>query len=345
MDFDQILKQYDYKFPKELIAQEPASPRESAKLLAYDRTTHEITHDTFTHITDHLPDNAVIVFNQTRVIPARLTLKKQTGGKAIILYLETLTGTIKVLSDRKLTIGEELKFNSTITFRIIKQEEQYYFLKPSFDIKKIYAILEKYGDVPIPPYIKHSPLSKSELKNTYQTVFAKQKGSVAAPTASLHFSKRLLTKIKKRGITIAYVTLHVNLGTFATLREEQFETGKLHSEWYDIDARTQKLLNAAKKAKHPIVAVGTTVVRTLESASNARGQISKPKGTTNLFIRPGYVFKCVDQIITNFHVPKSSLMMLVAAFIGREQLLALYKTAINKQYRLFSFGDGMYLKK
>lgn len=344
MNFEQILNQYDYDFPTSAIAQEPASPRDSAKMFVYDRASHEITHNKFLNLVDHIPNNAVIVFNQTRVIPARLTLKKPTGGKAIILYLEALKNTIKVLSDRKLNIGETLKLNSKTSFKITKQDGQYYFLKPSFDIKKIQSILEKYGDVPIPPYIKHSPLTQIELKEKYQTVFAKQKGSVAAPTASLHFSKRLLTKIKKRGITMAYVTLHVNQGTFATLKEENLQTGKLHSEWYEIDAKTQKLLNKAKKDERPIIAVGTTVVRTLESASNTKGEISKATGTTNLFIKPGYKFKFIDQIITNFHVPKSSLLMLVAAFVGREQILSLYKIAIAKKYKLFSFGDGMYIK-
>ncbi len=344
MNFEQILEQYNFNFPTSAIAQEPASPRDSAKILVYDRMSHEIIHDTFLNLVDHIPNNAVIVFNHTKVIPARLSLKKPTGGKVIILYLEALKDTIKVLSDRKLNIGETLKLNSKTSFKITKQDGQYYFLKPSFDIKKIHSILEKYGDVPIPPYIKHSPLTQSELKDKYQTVFAKQKGSVAAPTASLHFSKRLLAKLKKRNVTMAYVTLHVNQGTFATLKEENLQTGKLHSEWYEIDAKTQALLNKAKKDKRPIIAVGTTVVRTLESASNSANKISKPTGTTNLFIKPGYKFKFVDQIITNFHVPKSSLLMLVATFVGREQLLALYKNAISKKYKLFSFGDGMYIK-
>lgn len=344
MNFEQILEQYNYDFPISAIAQAPASPRDSAKLLVYNRESHEIVHKTFLDLVGYLPENAVIVFNQTKVIPARLILKKPTGGKVIILYLEALKNTIKVLSDRKLTVGETLKLNSKTTFKITKQDGQYYFLKPSFNIKKIHSILEKYGDVPIPPYIKHSPLTQSELKDKYQTVFAKQKGSVAAPTASLHFSKRLLAKIKKRGISMAYVTLHVNQGTFATLKEENLHTGKLHSEWFVIDAKTQALLNKAKKDKRPIIAVGTTVVRTLESASNDKGKIIKPTGTTNLFIKPGYKFKFVDQIITNFHVPKSSLLMLIAAFTGREQILSLYKIAIAKKYKLFSFGDGMYIK-
>jgi S-adenosylmethionine:tRNA ribosyltransferase-isomerase len=343
MSFEQYLNQYDYNFPEELIAQAPSSPRDSAKLLVYDKIHHEISHDTFLHLDTYIPENAVLVFNQTKVVPARLTLKKPTGGKAIVLYIETVGSLIKVISDRKLEVGTTLTYDKH-SFKITKQVERFYFLKPSFPIKNLFTFLENYGDTPIPPYIKHSPLSKTELKEKYQTVFAKQRGSVAAPTASLHFSKRLLAKLKKRSITIAYVTLHVNLGTFATLTEEQLKAEKLHSEWYEIDAKTKSILEKAKKQYRPIIAVGTTVVRTLESAANTKGLLSKPSGSTSLFIKPGYTFKFVDQVITNFHVPKSSLMMLVSAFIGREQLLSLYKIAIAKKYKLFSFGDGMYLK-
>lgn len=343
MTFEQILNQYNYEFPQELIAQAPSSPRDSAKLLIYDKSSHEINHDKFLHLADYISKNSVIVFNQTKVVPARLTLKKITGGKVTILYLETVGNLIKVLSDRKITVGTTLSI-SKLSFEIVKQQDKFYFLKPNFPISKLFSVLEKFGETPIPPYIKKSPLHGKNLQQKYQTVFAKTKGSVAAPTASLHFTKNLIAKLKKQKITVAYVTLHVNLGTFATLTDQQLKTGKLHKEWFEIDPKTALILNKAKKAGNPIIAVGTTVVRTLESASDKKGQLTKLSGTTDIFIKPGYKFKFIDEIITNFHVPKSSLMMLVASFIGRLELLSLYKLAIAKQYKLFSFGDGMYLK-
>ncbi len=347
MNVDSFLKSFDYQFPSELIAQQPASPRDSAKLLIFNQTTQEIIHDTYSHLDKYLPKNSVLVLNQTKVVPARLHVKKNTGGKATLLYISHDEKFIQVISDRKLTIGTRVTLGTVprVTLGVEKQEGRFYFLKPSFPITKTFSFLEKHGEMPIPPYIKNSPLSKSDLKDKYQTVFAKQRGSVAAPTASLHFTKRLLSEIKTKGIKIAYVTLHVNLGTFATLTEQQLKTGKLHSEWYEIDKATAKILSQAKVKKQPVIAVGTTVVRTLESASDQKGKLKKLSGSTNLFIKPGYKFKFVDQIITNFHVPKSSLLMLVASFIGREKILTLYKLAIAKKYKLFSFGDGMYLKK
>ena len=190
-------------------------------------------------------------------------------------------------------------------------------------------------------YIKHSPLSRNDLKEKYQSVFARKAGSIAAPTASLHFTQRLLKKIEKSGIKIRFVTLHVNLGTFAPLTEENVKTGRLHKEYYEIDKKTADFLNRQKKDSVPIIAVGTTTVRALESAVSGDGRLTKLKGATDLFIREGYQFKFADGIVTNFHVPKSSLMMLVASFTGREKLLELYREAVKKKFKFFSFGDGM----
>ena len=338
---EKLLKTYDYSLSPDRIAQEPASPRDSAKLLAYDRKTGSVAHDTFLNLAEHLPKNAVLVFNKTRVVPARFSVTKETGGKAIITYVETCAPHLRVMADRKLIIGSRLMLSRTLWFTVAHQEEKYYFLTPSFPLTELFSVLERYGTMPIPPYIKHSPLSRAQLKEKYQTVFARTNGSVAAPTASLHFTRRLLARLKKQGITIAYVTLHVGLGTFAPLTEENIASGTLHHEWYDIDSKTASLLNKAKSEGHPVIAVGTTVVRTLESASDKNGRITHPSGSTNLFIRSGYRFKCINGLITNFHVPRSSLLMLVSAFAGRKKNLALYQEAIGKKYRFFSFGDGM----
>ncbi len=336
-----LLALYDYSLPSDRIAQEPASPRDSARLLVYSRKTGAVAHDTFLNLADHIPKNAILVFNKTKVVPARFSVTKETGGTATITYVETHAPHIQVMADRKLIIGSRLTLSRTLSFIVAGQEEKYFFLTPSFPLARLFRILERYGTMPIPPYIKHSPLSRAQLKEKYQTVFARTNGSIAAPTASLHFTRRLLTHLKKQGMTTAYITLHVGLGTFAPLTQENISKKTLHHEWYDIDPQTAKRINAAKKENRPIIAVGTTVVRALESASDKNGRIVRPSGSTNLFIRPGYRFQCINGLVTNFHVPRSSLLMLVSAFAGRKKILSLYTKAIAKNYRFFSFGDGM----
>lgn len=340
-DFNSLLEKYDYSLPKELIAQKPATPRDSAKLLVYDRKTGETQIDTFANLTKYLPKNAVVVFNETKVIPARLFLKKETGGRVGILFIEKAGELIKVLADRKLNPDAKLALTSKIFFTVASSSDKFYFLKPSFPISELPEMLTKYGKTPIPPYIKNSPLSESQLREQYQTIFAHKPGSVAAPTASLHFTKRLLSKMKRTGISTEFVTLHVNMGTFAPLTEKALADGKLHEESYEIKPETAKFLNDAKASGRPIIAVGTTVVRTLESASNPTGKLEKLAGATSLFIRENYKPKFVDCLITNFHVPRSSLLMLVSAFCGREKLFELYKMAQNENFRFFSFGDGI----
>jgi S-adenosylmethionine:tRNA ribosyltransferase-isomerase len=343
--FEKISKQYDYSFPHELIAQSPASPRDSAKLLVYDRATRQINHDTYKNIAQYLPKNSVLVLNQTKVIPARLVVVKPTGGQARVLYIKTVGQNIAVLSDRKLEIGSAVTIPKTrLCFTVKARQEQFYILKPSFKISELYTVLNKYGQTPLPPYIKNSKLKAKKLLQEYNTVFAKTIGSVAAPTASLHFTQGLLNKIKRSGIKIVYVTLHVNLGTFAPLTEQQLKDKKLHTEYYEISKPAAATLNKAKKSGQQIIAVGTTVVRTLESAATSQNKISKLSGPTSLFITERTKLRFVDSIITNFHVPKSSLLMLVSSFISRQKLIALYKLAIQKKYRLFSFGDGMLIK-
>lgn len=343
-----MIEKYNYKFPEELIAQKPASPRDSARLLIYNRKSGKIQYDIFANIADYLPKNSVLVFNKTKVLPARLILFKSTGGKVKVIYLETLPAgrqasenLIKVMADRKIAVDSDLKLSSKIHFKVVRQDEKFYFLKPSFPLSKLFGILEKYGVTPIPPYIKNSPLGEKELREKYQTVFASDKGSVAAPTASLHFTKRLMKKMKKSGIGIRFITLHVNLGTFAPLTEENLKSGRLHEEYYEISKKDAEFLNRSKKSGRKIVAVGTTAVRALESASDDSGKLKYISGKTDIFIREGYKFKFVDSTVTNFHVPKSSLLMLVSAFIGRKKLFVIYNNAIKRRFKLFSFGDGM----
>lgn len=340
-EYQKLLDAYNYEFPNNLIANEPASPRDSAKLLIYNKKTNKINFDTFKNITKYLPKNAVMVFNETKVVPARLILKKITGGKVRVLYIAHDNKNIKVLADRKLEPGSIVTLNKSIYFIVVSKKEQFYFLQPSFDIKNIFEVLEKYGKTPIPPYIKNSPLKEKDLKEKYQTVFANIRGSVAAPTASLHFTDRLMKKIKKHGVDIKFVTLHVNMGTFAPLTEDHVKTQKLHEEFFEIKKETADFLNKAKKAGRPIIAVGTTVVRTLESSCG--NNLVCGAGTTQLFIKENYKHKFVDGIVTNFHVPKSSLLMLVSSFVTREKLFEIYKKAIHKKFKLFSFGDGMFV--
>lgn len=340
---EQTNKEYDYTFPESLIAQEPASPRDSAKLLIYDRKTSEVAETTFAHLPEYIPQNAVLVFNQTKVLPARLSVTKPTGGTARILYVATENDVVRVMSDRKLTVGTDVHIEKDLFLTVIRQDEKYYILKPSFPMRQLEEIFDKHGITPIPPYIKHTPLTERELREKYQTIFAKHAGSVAAPTASLHFTERLLKELQEQGVDIRFVTLHVNIGTFAPLTQEHLDTGMLHTERYEIEPEVAAFLNAAKNEGRPIIGVGTTVVRTLESAT-MNNQLEKLSSDTNIFIQEGYVFRFIDGMITNFHVPQSSLLMLVAALIGKKKLFELYQLAMSHNFRLFSFGDGMLIK-
>ncbi len=339
--FADDLRLYDYTFPQELIATAPAHPRESARLLVCRRASGETEESTFASLGDFLPANALIIFNRTKVIPARLSLTRADGAVAPALYLGTKNSLVRFLCGKRLVIGETLTAAPGNTFTVESKEGREWLLRPSFPLSDLADVLEKYGQVPLPPYIKESPLTEEERRREYQTVFAKESGSIAAPTASLHFSEELLADLEHRGITAAYVTLHVHLGTFSPLTEEQWATGALHTEEYVIPPETAALITAAKKEGRPVIAVGTTVVRTLESAADSSGSLTKLSGETSLFIREGYAFRIVDGLVTNFHVPRSSLLMLVSAFAGRENILQWYDEAIEKKFRLFSFGDGM----
>ena len=340
--FYDILALYDYQFPPELIAQAPANPRDSAKLLVCDRESGQVTDAVFRDIGKFLPADSVLVLNETKVVPAKLELTRATGGKVSALSLGVRSdGVMRALANRKLKMGEFLTMDGDRGFTVVSDQQKEWLLRPSFPITELTSMLERHGHMPLPPYIKHTPLSPEELRREYQTVFAHNPGSIAAPTASLHFTDELLSQLQQQGIHIIKVTLHVHLGTFAPLTEEQWAAGRLHTEEYIIDPHSISALQEAKKQGRKIIAVGTTVVRTLESASDENGIITRPSGTTDLFIKEGYRFKVVDALITNFHVPKSSLLMLVSAFAGRETIIDLYRHAIADRYRVFSFGDAM----
>jgi S-adenosylmethionine:tRNA ribosyltransferase-isomerase len=344
INFKRLLRDYNYNLPADFIALKPVRPRDSAKLLVYQRSSNKISYDKFFNLSGYLPLGSVLVFNQTKVIPARLVLQKESGGKVRVLYLGRVGNYLEVLADRKLTIDSDIFLNDKLKFKVIKHSRAHYLLKPSFAVSQLNKILEQYGKTPLPPYLRYSPLSESSRREQYQTVFARVPGSVAAPTASLHFTKRLLHNLKKSGVSLKFVTLHVNLGTFAPLTQDQVITNKLHREYYEIDKSTAQFLNKAKMEQRPIIAVGTTVVRALESSCVANNKIKKLRGDTRLFIKPGYKFKFVNGLITNFHVPRSSLLMLVSAFLSRQKLFKLYNLARRRNFRFFSFGDGMMIR-
>lgn len=333
-------KKYEYHAPIHAIAQRPTAPRDAAKLCVVDRRGAAVRDLTFRSLPMVLPPRTVLVMNDTKVIPARIRATKPTGGRVELLYLAHRGRTIQALADRRVVPGDVLRIDRRVTVTVTERDGSVVTLRPSIPPTRFMNLLRRHGRTPLPPYLRHSPLTEAERRRVYQTVFATQDGSVAAPTASLHFTPRLMTALKRSGIQIEYVTLHVGLGTFAPVTDEHLRTNRLHEERYRIPATVAARLNAAKRAGRPIVAVGTTVARTLESATRS-GRIAAGAATTSLFIRPGYRWRCVDGLITNFHVPRSSLLMLVAAMIGRERLLKTYQRAIRRGYKLFSFGDGM----
>jgi S-adenosylmethionine:tRNA ribosyltransferase-isomerase len=346
---DGFLSEYDFDFPEELIAKSPASPRDSAGLLVFDRKTGKASFDTFRDLGKYLPPSSLIVLNDTKVVPSRFPVLKPEGGRAVLTAVDISDDSIKVMSDRKLDVGATVSVSSGDIFKIIRQEGKYFFIHPGNKFKKdgvidrslIFKLFEDIGVPPIPPYIKKCPLKGDELKEEYQSVFACNDGSYAAPTASLHFTEELLTNLRSEGHETCFVTLHVGLGTFAPLTEENIASGKLHKEVCEINDETAEKISRARKEGRKIIAVGTTAVRTLESFSDDGGMITAGKRETDLFIREGYEFKIADGLITNFHVPRSSLLMLVSAFAGRKEVRELYAAAIDRKFRLFSFGDAM----
>jgi len=337
---------FDYELPKELIAQYPHIPRDECRLMVCNRKTGEVVHTIFKNIINFLNSGDLLVLNDTKVIPARIFAKKETGGKIEIFLLEKLNkNKFLCLTRGKIKKTIEVILKNGQTARITKLENSDKRIVEFEETSNIYELLEEIGEVPLPPYIKrcYDNYNKEKDFEYYQTVFAKKAGAVASPTAGLHFTEELLEKIKKKGVKITYITLHVGIGTFKPVRVKEVEKHKMHSEKFEISKETVETINSTKQAGGKIIAVGTTVVRALESASNKEGLIKPANSETDIFIYPGYKFKIIDALITNFHLPKSTLLMLVSAFYKREKILECYKEAIEKKYRFFSFGDAMFI--
>ena len=334
---------FDYFLPEELIAQTPLEDRSSSKLLVMDKETGELKDDVFKNIVNYFHKGDVLVLNNTSVIPARIIGKKQETGAVIELLLLKDLGndTWEALSKpyKRLHMDTEISFGDKLKARVVKLKDE-----GLVEIKFIYEgifleILDELGQMPLPPYI-HEKLND---KTRYTTVYAKVSGSAAAPTAGLHFTKELLQEIENMGVIITYVTLHVGLGTFRPVMEEDIKDQKMHSEYYVMSEETARILNDAKKDNRKIIAVGTTSTRTLETVMNKYHEFKACSGNTDIFIYPGYKFLAIDSLITNFHLPKSTLVMLVSAFSTKDYILNAYKHAVENKYRFFSFGDAMFI--
>jgi len=343
------LSDYDYFLPKELIAQEPPERREKARLLILNKKTGEIIHTKFSHIIDFLNKNDVLVINDTRVIPARLIGRKITGGKVEILLLsfdpikvkdKVFTTEALLKASRAPKPGQYIYFENGLKAEVLSYDKGKVILRFIANCP-FYEILNKIGRIPLPPYIKRE--DRPEDRKNYQTVYAAKNGSVAAPTAGLHFTKELLNAISAKGIEIVRLTLHVGYGTFLPVKVDDIRKHKMHGETYEISEEAANALNHALKLKKRIIAVGTTSTRLLEYQMTKYGEIKPEKGICDLFIYPGYKFKIVKAMITNFHLPKSTLIMLVSAFAGRDLIFKAYHEAIKRRYRFYSYGDAMFI--
>ena len=340
------LEDYYYDLPEELIAQDPLENRDASRLMLVNRQTGEVKHEVFHNIIDYLQEGDCLVLNNTKVIPARLMgVKEGTGAAIEVLLLKRVTNRENtwetlVKPGKKAKPGTKIIFGDGLLVGEVVDivEEGNRLIQFTFD-GIFEEILDQLGQMPLPPYITH----KLEDKTRYQTVYAKHNGSAAAPTAGLHFTKELLQEIEKKGVKIANVTLHVGLGTFRPVKVENILEHHMHSEFYQIAKEDADLINETKKQGGRIISVGTTSTRTLESVADENGMVKECSGWTQIFIYPGYQFKCVDALITNFHLPESTLLMLVSAFSTREKMLAVYEKAVQEKYRFFSFGDAMFL--
>lgn len=336
------VKDYDYDLPEELIAQDPLEDRSSSRLMVLDRQTGDVEHRHFTDILEYLHPGDCLVINNTKVIPARLFgVKEDTQAKIEVLLLKRKENDIwetLVKPGKKAKPGTKLVFgDGLLTAEVVDVVEEGNRLI-QFHYDGIFEeILDQLGQMPLPPYITH----QLKDKNRYQTVYAKYDGSAAAPTAGLHFTKELLQKVKDMGVDIAEVTLHVGLGTFRPVKVENVLDHHMHSEFYMVSQEAADKINRAKENGHRVIAVGTTSTRTLEAAADENGRLHETSGWTEIFIYPGYQFKVIDALITNFHLPQSTLVMLVSALAGREHVLHAYEIAVKERYRFFSFGDAM----
>ena len=336
-----LVTDFNYELPQELIAQHPMEPRDHSRLLVVDKHTGELQHKHFYDLVDYLRPGDVLVFNDTRVIPARLHGTKDTGAHVEVFLLTRRDATdweVLVRPGKKLQVGAKINFSDELSCEVIEHTD-FGGRVVRFKYEGIFEeILDRLGETPLPPYIT-APL---EDKERYQTVYNRERGSAAAPTAGLHFTKELLAKIKELGCEEVFVTLHVGLGTFRPVSEANIEDHKMHKEFYTVSQEAADAINKAKAEGRRIIAVGTTAVRTLESAG-ADGTLKAGGNWTNIFIYPGYKFRFVDELVTNFHLPQSTLLMLVSTLATRDIMLATYKKAVEEKYRFFSFGDAMFI--
>ncbi|MBQ7515280.1 MAG: tRNA preQ1(34) S-adenosylmethionine ribosyltransferase-isomerase QueA [Schwartzia sp.] len=336
-----LLSDFDYELPEELIAQTPVEPRNASRLMVLDPATETIRHHHFFELQDFLTPGDTLIFNDTRVMPARLIGHRDPGGGRVEVFLlrrvEGDTWETLVKPGKKARPGVTVRFGDELAAEIVGHTD-FGGRLVRFRYEGIFEeILDRLGETPLPPYI-HEKLADRER---YQTVYNRETGSAAAPTAGLHFTREQLQTLKDFGVNLGFLTLHVGLGTFRPVKAENIEEHTMHREYYAISAETARLIKETKAAGHRVIAVGTTSIRTLESAATAKNEIDAHSGWTDIFIYPGYEFKIVDAIITNFHLPKSTLIMLISAFAGREFVLRAYREAVKERYRFFSFGDAM----
>ena len=338
------VEEFNYDLPKELIAQTPYDKRDEARLLVLDKEEQIMEHKIFRDILDYLNPGDCLVINDTKVIPARLYGKKDTGANVEFLLLKRLNGDeweAMVRPGNKLKPGSKVQFGDGLLNAEVLEVMPGGNRRVKFEYDGIFnEILDKIGLMPLPPYITE----RLKDKDKYQTVYAEFEGSAAAPTAGLHFTEELLEKVKQKGVQIARVTLHVGIGTFRPVKVENVEEHNMHSEHYYIKKEEAEKINKAKETGHKIIAVGTTSCRVLESASDESGRVHEIEDDTNIFIYPGYKFKCIDSLITNFHLPESTLIMLVSSLAGKEFIMKAYKEAVKEKYKFFSFGDAMLIK-
>ena len=341
---DMQVKDFDYFLPEELIAQTPLSDRPSSRLLVLDKETGKVSHKTFVDVLDYLDEGDCLVLNDTKVLPARLYGTNKTGAAIEFLLLSQIEGDvweIIVRPGKKCTPGKIISFgDGKLTGEILEVKEDGNRIV-RFSYNGIFnEILDELGEMPLPPYI-HEKLAE---RDRYQTVYARHDGSAAAPTAGLHFNEEFLDKVRAKGVRTAFVTLHVGLGTFRPVKAEKISEHEMHTERYFITETSANIINETKRNGKKVVCVGTTSTRVLESVADSNGYVSACSGETGIFIYPGYKFRCLDALITNFHLPKSTLIMLVSALAGRENVLAAYNEAVAEKYRFFSFGDAMLIK-
>jgi S-adenosylmethionine:tRNA ribosyltransferase-isomerase len=331
---------FDYYLPERLIAQTPLSSRENSRLLAYDKINDKITHDYFYNLQSYLKKGDLLCINNTRVLPARLYGNTESGGKVEFLLLKRIQGDtweVLVKPGKKARVGAVITFSPELSAKVTGNGVDGTRIADFFYQGIFESILEKIGEMPLPHYIKQ----KLDDGERYQTVYSRFSGSAAAPTAGLHFTPSLMQKLESSGVSFAKVLLHVGLGTFRPVKTEDILQHKMHSEYFEVSEEAAKQINDARREGRRVIAVGTTSVRVLESVADKDGYIKSCRGETDIFIYPGYKFKCVDALITNFHLPKSTLIMLVSAFAGREKTLKLYNEAVAQNYRFYSLGDAM----